>query len=68
MDDLDRQIQAVEARIARLRLLPHGNYSTSSSEEEEDEEPAAKPRLPQGNYSTSSCGALQINQLWCAAA
>jgi hypothetical protein len=40
----------VEARIARLRLLPHGNYSTSSS----DEEPTAKPRLPQGNYSTSS--------------
>lgn len=52
MDYLDKQIQAVEARIARLRLLPRGNYSTSSSEEEEEE--PARPHLSRGNYSTSS--------------
>jgi hypothetical protein len=52
MDYLDKQIQAVEARIARLRLLPCGNYSTSISEEEEEE--PARPHLSRGNYSTSS--------------
>eukprot|EP01047_Picozoa_sp_COSAG01_P052561 COSAG01_NODE_5539_length_4199_cov_2.221220_6_plen_227_part_00 len=34
MDDLDAQIQAVEARIARLRL-PRANFSSSTDEEEE---------------------------------
>eukprot|EP01048_Picozoa_sp_COSAG05_P008612 COSAG05_NODE_664_length_8020_cov_31.425578_2_plen_156_part_00 len=50
MDELDRQIQAVEARIARLRLLPQGDFPTSSSEEEGP----ARPALPPGDFPTSS--------------